>query len=172
VAVSFPVLVPDLDSPTEQRWPSFRAAAIEAGISAVFALPVAVATETVGALDLFRLQSRALTGDTLMGGLWAAELAALPLLDLMNADVDWRGLGQGDAWDQLASLERVEVYQATGMLIGALGITVTEALVRLRGHAFAQGMTASEAAWAIVKQQVPLNPDDWSSGIDSTGGQR
>jgi hypothetical protein len=172
VSLSFPVLVPDLHSATEQRWPSFRAAAIDVGIAAVFALPVSVATETVGALDLFRRDSRAMTGETLMAGLWAAELAALPLLDLMNADVDWHGLGQGDGWGQLASLERVEVYQATGMLIGALDITGTDALVQLRGHAYAQGMTASEAAWAIVKRQIPLDPNDWRSGIDNTGGQR
>jgi hypothetical protein len=171
VSLNFPILVPDLASERELRWPAFRGAAIEAGIAAVFALPIAVATETVGALDLFRRQSRTLTGETLMGGLWAAELAALPLLDLMNSDVDWHGVGQGDAWNQLASLERVEVYQATGMLIGALGITSTEALVRLRGQAFAQNMTASEAAWAIVKRQTVLDPDDWRSGTDESGGR-
>jgi hypothetical protein len=29
-----------------------------------------------------------MSGDGLNGGLWAAELAALPLLDLMTSDVD------------------------------------------------------------------------------------
>ena len=88
----------------------------------------------------------------------------------MNADVDWPGVSEGDGWDQLESLERIEVYQATGMLIGALDIGGTEALVRLRGHAFANDMTASEAAWAIVKRQISLDPVDWRSGSGTTMG--
>jgi hypothetical protein len=172
VALGFPVLVADLGHVTEARWPLFRDGANAAGIAAVFALPVTIATEAVGALDLFRDHSRALTGEALMGGLWAAELAALPLLDLMHAGVDWYGIGQGDAWDQLASLERVEVYQATGMLISALGIRGTDALMLLRGHAVAHDMTASEVAWAIVKRRISLDSDDWQTGSDSKDGQR
>jgi hypothetical protein len=172
VSLGFPVLVGDLLNAAESRWPLFRSGAAAVGIAAVFALPITVATETVGALDLFRQKGRALTGEALLGGLWAAELAALPLLDLMNADVDWYGLGQGDGWDQLASLERVEVYQATGMLIGALGISGTDALVRLRGHAAAHDMTASEVAWAIVKKRLSLDPDDWQPGYGTKGVRR
>jgi hypothetical protein len=56
-------------------------------------------------------------------------------------------------------LERVEVYQATGMIIGALDVDAVEALVRLRAHAFAQGRTASEAAWAIVERRTVLGED-------------
>jgi hypothetical protein len=172
VSLGFPVLVADLGNAGEVRWPLFRSGATAAGIAAVFALPVTIATEAIGALDLFRQHSRALTGEALMGGLWAAELAALPLLDLMHAEVDWYGIGQGDGWDQLASLERAEVYQATGMLISALGIRGTEALMRLRGHAVAHGLTASEVAWAIVKRRISLDSDDWQRGSDTGDGQR
>lgn len=44
------------------------------------------------------------------GGVWAAGLAALPLLDLMASDTDWEKAANGQgSWDQLASVERVEV---------------------------------------------------------------
>jgi len=165
VRSSRPVLVADFQDPDEQRWPAYAGAVLESGVRAVYAFPVAVATVCVGALDLFRNRPGPLIGDGLVGGLLAAELAALPLLDLMTADVDWDAAGQGDrdGWEQLASLERVEVYQATGMIIAALDIGPTEALVRLRAHAFATGSTASDAAWNIVERRLPLDGDAWRS---------
>ena len=66
----------------------------------------------------------------------------------------------GDGWEQLASLQRVEVYQATGMIIGQLDVDASEALVRLRAYAFSRGLTASEAAWAIVERRVLLTEDE------------
>jgi hypothetical protein len=171
VQVGAPILVSDLGDLAEQRWPAFSGALLEAGVNAVFALPVRVATDRVGALDLFRRERGYLTDETLMGGLLAAELAAVPLLDLMTADVDWYGAGQGeDGWEQLASLERTEVYQATGMLIGALNVGAAEAVVRLRSYAFSHGRTASEVAWDIVERRLMLDSDDWRRGLDETAG--
>jgi hypothetical protein len=155
------ILIGDLGAPAEVRWPAFRGAVLEQGVRAVFAFPIQVASSRVGALDLFRIEPGALRPSDLDGGLIAAELAALPLLDLMTEDVDWDDAAQGgDGWTQLASLERVEVYQATGMLMGQLDIGPTEALVRLRAHAFAAGLTASEVAWAIVERRLSLAEDD------------
>ena len=162
-----PVLVPDLDDPAERRWPAFTRVVLESGITAVFAMPVAITTTYVGALDLFRSSTGPLTSTSLAGGLLAAELAALPLLALMTADVDWDALGQGeDGWEQLASLERVEVYQATGMIIGALGVGAAEALVLLRAHAFSQGLTASELAWQVVERRVVVDASGWRRAGD------
>jgi GAF domain len=166
-----PVLVADFNDAREKRWPAFAGALLESGIRAVFALPVAVAHDHVGALDLFRHRGGPLSAEDLTGALLAADLAALPLLDLMNADVDWDGATQGDdGWDQLASLERVEVYQATGMIIGALGVGPAEALVRLRAHAFALSMTASEVAWAVLDGKILLNSDGWRPGPGHESG--
>ena len=166
-----PVLASDLSDPEDQRWPAFRDAMLESGVCAVFALPVAVASSYVGALDLFRSRKGHMTSEALSGGLMAAELAALPLLDLMTADVDWEGAGQGDGgWEQLASLERVEVYQATGMIMAAMDVGPSEALVRLRAHAYARGTTASELAWAVVERRLQLDADDWRTGRDDRQG--
>lgn len=152
-----PVLVADLADPAESRWPGFTGAVLAAGIYAVFTFPVTVASCRMGALNLFRVRSGPLTGDALVGALLAAELGALPLLDLMTSQVDWDAAGQGDdGWEQLASLERVEVYQATGMIVAALGVGPVEALVRLRAHAYANGMTASGVAAAVVGRRLSL----------------
>ena len=168
-----PVLVADLDDPEDERWPAFTGELLRSGINAVFALPVRIASQQVGALDLFRRRAGELTGRALTGGLLAAELAAVPLMDLMSSDLDWDASAEGgDGWDQLASLSRVEVYQATGMLIGALDIGPTEALLRLRAYAFAHDMTAAETAWAILEGRVSLEPGDWLESGGPADGSR
>ena len=170
-AVSYgrPVLAADLRSPREQRWPAFTGALVGHGIQAVFALPVSVATHRIGALDLYREQAGALSDHALSGGLLAAELAALPLLDLMGSELDWAEAAEGgDGWQQLASLERVEVYQATGMIIAALGVDPVEALLLLRARAFATGTTASALAYDIVERTVRLEGQDWDPPSGTT----
>lgn len=167
------VLVPDIAQQTEHRWPAFAAATLDAGVHAVFALPVSIAATPVGVLDLFRSAPGPLSEEGLAGGLLAAELAALPLLNLMTADVDWADAGEGSyGWSQLASLERVEVYQATGMIMEQLDIGAADALIRLRAHAFAAGLTASEVAWAIVDRRLSLNGDDAQGEPGSAGPAR
>lgn len=154
------IFVPDLDSPDEQRWPVFTDAALGDGIHAVFALPIMVTSACVGALDLFRTGAGPLHGDQFMQALLVAELASLPLMDLIASITDDQVLGSGgDGWSQVAEMDRIEVYQATGMLISQLDVGAAEALVRLRGHAIATGQTASEVAWAIIDRSLELERD-------------
>lgn len=162
------VRAPDLSDTRDVRWPMFAQAALTRGAGAVFAFPIALSSVTVGALDLFRHRPGELSPGDLVGAGQAASLAALPLLDLMSADVDWLAAGQGEqGFEQLASLDRVEVYQATGMLMGAWDVTPTDALVQLRAHAFALGTTAHELAAAVVERSVLLDADGWVT--DETG---
>ena len=153
------VLAPDLDSPDEMRWPAFAGAVLGDGIRAVFAMPVLLTSSCVGALDLFRTGPGPLSGDHLAGGMLAAGLASLPMLDLVASTNDHPGDGE-DPWAQLAELDRVEVYQATGMLISQLDVDATEALVRLRAYAIATNQTASQVAVAIIERRLMLERDD------------
>jgi len=169
-----PVLAADLAATDEKRWPAFRDAVLTAGIRAVFALPVGQSARPFGALDLFNRRTGALTERELSGGLLAAELAAVPLLEMMGATREIADSMDAElGWDQLASLERVEVYQATGMIIAALNVGPEEALVRLRAYAYARGMTASDVAWQVLDRTVDLNDDGWGlagrAGDDDRG---
>ena len=165
VASGRPVLVDDLDDAAEQRWPALTGAFLEQGVRAVYALPIAVSATCIGALDLYRHRSGPLGEPALSGGMWAARLAARPLLDLMTADVDWQAAGESEApWEQLASLERVEVYQATGVLIAALDVTPAEALVRLRAYAIGHSMPISQVAYALLDKRLRATADgEWTS---------
>ncbi len=165
VAQRRPIFAEDLDRPEEDRWPALTEAMLGHGIRAVYALPVAVASTPIGALDLFRRSSGPLDEAAMTGGLWAAGLAALPLLDLMTSDLNWEHAASGGGgWEQLASLERVEVYQATGMIVGALDVTPADALSRLRAHAISHGLTASEVAYRILNRHLIVSADDWYDG--------
>ena len=151
------VAVDDLDAPGEDRWPALTEQLLGRGVRSMYALPVTVASTPVGALALYRHSSGPLDGSALTGGLWAAGLASLPLLDLMNADLDWQAAGAGEkGFDQLASLERVEVYQATGMILAAFAISSADAVARLRAHAVSHNLTASEAAYRVVDRRILL----------------
>jgi hypothetical protein len=161
VRESAPVHAADLGDSEEQRWPAFAEAVVDAGVRAVFSLPISIAHETVGALDLFRNTPGLLDADALSAGLLAAELAALPILSLMNESAAWpTEEDDDDAWTRLASLERVEVYQATGMLMARLEVGPAEALLRLRAHAYSHDLTASQVAWSIVEKRLLLDSDE------------
>lgn len=166
-----PVIAEDLDNPGEVRWPAFSAAMRNDGIRAVFALPVSIAAFPMAALDLFRGPAGLLDDDSWQAAVWASQLASLPLLDLMGANVDWAEVGDGGAWSQLASLERVEVYQATGMIQNQLDVDAAEALARLRAYAFSHDMTASEVAWSVIERRLVFNAED-SGGPDAPRGSR
>lgn len=160
VSQGLPVLVADLDARTERRWPAFTGAALQAGVKAVFALPVTITSRPIGALDLFRHRSGSLSEDDLAGGLEAAELATTSFLTLLGGK-DWSTVADGAfAGDQFAALERVEVYQATGMIMGQLDVGPAEALARLSAYAFAHDLTATDVAWRIVRRQLAFSPDD------------
>ncbi len=157
VARRVPVLVVDLADPADKRWPAYGPAMLANDIRFVIAMPVMVAGQHVGALDLFRAMPGRLNGEQFAGAVVAAELAGIPLLDLMDGDLQAAaGDPTSEAWAELNSLSRAEVSQATGMLVAQLGIDPAEALVRLRGHAYATGRTATDVARDILDRRLRL----------------
>jgi len=160
VASRGPVLIADLANANDGRWPAYGPAMLDHEIRGIFAIPVMVAGEYVGALDLFRAQPGALPGDYLAGAVVAAELAGMPLLDLMDSDLQ-AAVNDPDssAWAELNALSRTEVSQATGMLVAQLGVEPAEALVRLRAHAYATNRSATDVARDILDRRLNLEAD-------------
>jgi hypothetical protein len=145
----------DLASPEETRWPAFGDAALNEGVRAVFGFPVGLASATFGTLDLYRHEPGLLSRGDLHTGQCAAVLAAQPIVDLVNADGDHESTrGDHQRSTELTSVQRLEVYQATGMIMEALAVDAIQALIRLRAYAFLQGRTASEIASAITERRL------------------
>jgi hypothetical protein len=160
VATRTPILISDLANTTKVRWPAYGAAMLDHKIRSVFAIPVVLAGEYVGALDLFRAQPGDLDGDELAGAVVAAELAGAPLLDLMDSDLQAAvNDPESGAWADFNALSRTEVSQATGMLVAQLEIEPTEALVRLRAHAYAANRSATDVARDILDRRLRLEAD-------------
>lgn len=160
VALGAPVLVTDLADRTERRWPLYGPALLEMRIRGVYAIPVVVAGEYVGALDLFRALPGQLPAGELAGATLAAELAGIPVLDLLDHDLQAAVAEPGsNAWVELAVLSRAEVSQATGMLVAQLGIEPADALLRLRAHAYATGRAATDVARDILERRLRLETD-------------
>ncbi len=160
VALRAPVLVADLAELEESRWPIYGPAMLSHQIRGVFAMPVLVAGEYVGALDLFRVKPGQLDGNHLIGAVAAAELAGIPLLDLLGDDLQAAANDpDSDAWAELNALSRAEVSQATGMLVAQLDVEPAEALLRLRAHAYATGQSATDIARDILEWRLVLGDD-------------
>jgi hypothetical protein len=160
VASRTPILVADLASAKDGRWPAYSPAMLAHQIRGIFAIPVVLAGEYVGALDLFRTKPGKLHDDYLAGAIVAAELAGLPLLDLMDSDLQAAvNDPHSSAWAELNALSRTEVSQATGMLVAQLGVEPAEALVRLRAHAYATARSATDVARDILDRRLRLDAD-------------
>jgi len=157
VASRAPVLVADLANVNDVRWPAYGPAMLDHKIRGIFAIPVVLAGEFIGALDLFRAKPGELHVEHLAGAVVAAELAGMPLLDLMHSDLQAAvDEPDSDAWAEFNALGRTEVSQATGMLVAQLGVDPAEALVRLRAHAYATNSSATDVARDILDRRLYL----------------
>ena len=160
VALRAPILVSDLANLDDNRWPVYSPAMLDLKSRGIFVVPVVLAGEHVGALDLFRARPGVLDGEEIAGAVLAAALASIPLMDLMDADLQAAvNDPNSDAWAELSALSRAEVSQATGMLVAQLDVEPAAALVRLRAHAYATGRSATDVARDILDRRLRLEAD-------------
>ena len=150
-----PVLEPDLPVHGMGRWPAYAPAAQEHGVRAVFAFPLQVGAARAGALDIYRDEPGSLTTDALTQAFTFADVAMGVLVDGQEDAAGSRSAPDLD--DVLAN--RLEVYQAQGMLMVDLGVSIEEAAARLRGHAYAEGRPIGDVAQDIVAGKLRLDRD-------------
>jgi hypothetical protein len=158
-----PVLEPDLTVAGSPRWPRFGAAVLGAGVRAVFAFPLRAGAIRVGVLDLYRDTPGLLTSPDLAEALAFADAATAVVLHLQDHD------GDDGAGSPLTGPmdSRAVVHQATGMISIQLGISIAEALLRLRAHAYATGRTVSDVAADVANRRMFF--DDETGGTSRQG---
>jgi hypothetical protein len=145
-----PVLEPDLVAPVVARWPAFSAPTIGAGARAVFGFPMHVGSIRLGALNLYRDTAGPIDADQHADALVMADVAARTVLAMQA-----RALPDGVALALEAGAEfRLVVHQASGMVAVQLGVSVTDALVRLRAYAFANNALLSDVAQEVVARRL------------------
>jgi hypothetical protein len=153
-----PVLVPDVAA-AASRWPGFAVLASGQGLGAVFSFPLHEGAVCFGVLELYDVQPRRLTAEEMARSTALARIATQRLLAPHAAG----RLGHLEAGVS-KSLERAVVYQAQGMVMVDLGVTLVEAMVRMRGRAFSENLSLDELARKIVNGGETA--DSWQDGVD------
>ncbi len=148
------VLVPDLTDGAASRWPIYSSDAHAHGVRSVFAFPLQIGAARLGVMDVFRERVGPLTRSELAQALSFAQLATSSLLEAQEHAPDGQPAGLGDALD--ASLE---VYQAQGMVTVQLGVSLVEALARIRAYAYANDQDLVSVARDIVHRTLSLEMD-------------
>ncbi|MFJ4538603.1 GAF and ANTAR domain-containing protein [Streptomyces tibetensis] len=148
-----PVLACDLTAGRDAgRWPVFAQQATEAGVRAVYAVPLGSGAMCVGTLDLYRdrpggLTDRQLHVARVVAGVMTVALMALPHGDEPETQ-------DGEDWLSGLATDHDEVYQAVGMIMAQLGVGADDALARLRADAFAHGRTALDVARDVIAHRT------------------
>ena len=162
-----PVLVADLRSSGDpaDRWPLYAAAALELDVRAVMAFPLLLGAAEIGVLLMYAARPTILDPEGRASALRLADTAALAVLDALhrpNGMTKTRTSGRLDESGISADRDffRSEVYQAAGMAMVQLGVTIEVALARIRGHAFANDMKILDVARAIVRRELRMESDE------------
>jgi hypothetical protein len=150
-----PVLEPDLVDPITPRWFAFTPPVVEAGARAVFGFPLQVGAIRLGALNLYRDRPGPLNDEQYADALVLAGVAAQAVL-AMQAQAP-PGMLAAEL-DEGANF-RFVVHQASGMVAVQLGVSVGEALLRLRAYAFGNDRLLAEVAEEVVGRQLRFDDD-------------
>ena len=156
---SRPVLTPDLDH-ASPRWPAYAPAAVAIGTRASFAFPMHVGVVRLGVLHLHGARPRNLDAREITTCLTLAEIATEIVLTAATPQA------ANELSDEMMGARgmRDQIYQAQGMVAVELGISLTDALARMRAHAFSSGVDLASLAAALVsgRTHLPEHSDERS----------
>jgi GAF domain-containing protein len=128
------------------RWPSFSAAALQAGFASALALPLRLREATLGALNLLRVTRTPMDEADVIVARAFADLATLSIIQHRTAAESQRLNEQLSA----ALTSRVVIEQAKGVIAERAGVDLAEAFSRLRSHARNHNRRLTDVARAAI----------------------
>ena len=139
------------------RWPSFSAAAREAGFHSAFALPLRLREATIGALNLLSVEETPMDEADVIVARAFADLATISILQ-HRAAAETQRLNE-----QLAGAlsSRVVIEQAKGVISERADVDLAEAFTRLRRYARNHNLRLTAVAEAAI--DGTLDPRAWGS---------
>lgn len=154
------VLEDRLASAFPARWPGLATLASAAGVKGIFAFPLQIGAARLGVLTLYQRGTSPWSTDQHADALMAADVLAHVILSMQaNAPAGTLARCLRDA-----GAHRAEVHQASGMLSAQLGVTVAEALVRLRSYAYMTERPVADLALAVIARRLRLERSDNLAG--------
>lgn len=164
VAVSCaPVFAPDVSRVDDGRWPALLPEMTALGIGAVFGFPLHVGSACLGSLTL-QSSAPGPLADARTTDAWLVAGALTAAL-----------LGGGRAQDAFAEAAdgsdfyRASVHQATGMISVQAEVSLAQALLLLRAHAFRHERSVVEVADDVVARRLRFRDDE--DGPGSAAGE-
>jgi hypothetical protein len=159
---------PNLLSPESARWTVYAPEAAALGVRAVFGFPVRIGGVRFGALSLFRDEPGALSVTQSSDAYLMASVIGRAIL-AMQAGAPGGGLA-GELEGQ--SSFDFAVHQAAGMLAVQGSLSVRDALVALRAHAFSTNCIPSVLAERVVNRQVHIDRETgtWRDEMEREDG--
>jgi len=152
-----PILVANL-AQARDRWPGFVDLAWTRGLRGVFVFPIHEGAVSFGVLEVYADRTGPLTVDQQATAVALARVATELFIDgnsaLAAADLE-RGIGA-------SMVDRARIYQAQGMVMVDLGITLAEALARMRARAFTLDITLLGLADQVIAGS--LSAESWRDG--------
>jgi GAF domain-containing protein len=138
------------------RWPTFSAAALEAGFQSIFAIPLRLRDTTIGALNLFSVDMVPMDERDVVVARAFADLATISVLR-HRVTTEAQVLNE-----QLSSAltSRVVIEQAKGVIAERAGIDLVEAFARLRNFARNQRFLLTDVARMAI--DGTLDPSAWA----------
>lgn len=146
VRTKLPVTTADLRDDIE-RWPRFAEQAVREGFRSIYALPMRLRSETIGALNLFRTHPGQMPETDVRIGKALADMATIGILHqqaVQRADVLAEQL-------QSALNSRVIIEQAKGVISGRSELDMAQSFALLRSHARDSNERLAELALAVVE---------------------
>jgi GAF domain-containing protein len=160
-----PVSHPDL-ADDEAPWPRLREMAVTAGYAAVYAVPMRLREENIGALCLFKSTPGEPGGDSVRAAKAMVDVATISLIQA-------RVVRQHeDLIEQLQTAlnSRIILEQAKGFVAQRVGVDVGAAFGLLRGYARARSRRLTEVAGEVVTRSA--NVQDLFDDGGTTGSAR
>lgn len=150
-----PVFAPDISGSQSNLWPGYASAATEHGVKAVFAFPLTFGASRLGVLDIYRDQPTDLDEEALAFAHAFCRAATAELLDGQEqAGSGSTPFGFEDALDS-----QFAIYQAQGMVMIQLGVSLHEAMSRMRAYAYSNDLGLGQVAREVVARTLDFSDD-------------
>ncbi len=136
---------------TSGKWPDFSQKAVAAGFRAVYAFPLRLRDDRIGALNLFREDPGSFDADDVAAAQALADVATIGILQeraVAEARTRARHL-------QEALSSRVVIEQAKGIVSERRGIDLEQAFQRLRAHARGHNLRLRAVCQDVVDGALP-----------------
>ncbi|GAA4342254.1 GAF and ANTAR domain-containing protein [Microbacterium rhizosphaerae] len=147
-----PVAASDIQVDGGVLWPGAWAALRELDVGSLYAFPLFVGAVGIGSIALYSMAARELSDADIAG---LSTLAGIVSRTLLRRALSRLEAADGDA--ENGPYSRREVHQATGMVAARNGIGVDDALLLLRGHAYAAGRPVRDVAVDVIARRLDLN---------------